>query len=94
MSNADSNGGRYAVGGRTIERLDDVSQRLARIEGQLPHLASKSDLPNMESYGTKEDIANTKVQMLLAWGAALVSGFGALAAVLVRASPRKLNPVP
>ena len=88
MSNGDPNGGRYTVGGRTIERLDDVSERLSKIEGQLPHLASKSDLPSMESYATKEDVANAKLSMihtLLMVGLAFVAAVINIAIVLFRA---------
>ena len=42
-------------GGYHVERLDDVSTRVARIEGKL------------ESVATKEDVANAKFNLLASW---------------------------
>ncbi len=43
------------VGGYQVERLDDVSRRLSCMEGR------------MESFATKEDVANAKLQMMITW---------------------------
>ena len=42
-------------GGYHVERLDDVSTRLARLEGR------------MDSFATKEDLSNAKYNVLVAW---------------------------
>ncbi len=61
-------------GGYHTERLDDVDTRLARIEGKMPHMASK------------EDVANAKLFLYLSWTGAAISllvGLGLIAARLV-----------
>lgn len=55
-----------------VERLDDVSNRLSHIEGELKGMA------------TKADVANAKYSMLLAWlglGMAVVVG---AASIIIR----------
>lgn len=44
-----------SCGGYHSEGLDSVDTRLARIEGQMPHMASK------------DDVANAKLTLIMAW---------------------------
>ena len=50
-----TDGGNVRVGGYYDERLDDVSTRLARMEGR------------MDAVATKEDVANAKLSMVMMW---------------------------
>lgn len=54
-----------------VERLDDVSTRLARLEGRMDLMASR------------EDVANAKYSMILAWiGIAVAVLVGAVSIVV------------
>lgn len=60
--------------GYDVERLDDVRDRVARIEGK------------MESFATKEDVANAKVALIFLWvgaGAAILAAAASLAGALL-----------
>lgn len=57
--------------GYHVARLDDVSTRLARVEGR------------MDSLATKEDVSNAKLHMLLSWiGIAIAILVGAASVIL------------
>ena len=58
-----------------IERLDDVVARVARIEGRL------------ESFATKEDVANAKYAMLIAWIGISVAVLTAVVSIALRFWP-------
>ena len=59
-------------GGYHAERLDDVSTRVARMEGR------------MDSMATKEDVANAKVYLLLAAAGILVAIGTGVVSIIVR----------
>ncbi len=62
------------TGSYTVGRLDDVSTRLARVEGE------------MKGFATKEDVANAKLQMTLTWvgiGVAILVAVLNIAAIIV-----------
>jgi hypothetical protein len=66
------------VGGYHTEKLDDVSTRLARIEGE------------MKSLATKEDVANAKFNLLATWvgiGVAIAVGVAGIVARFWPANP-------
>ncbi len=66
------------VGGYYDEKLDDVSTRLARVEGR------------MESVATKEDVANAKLSMVMMWvgfGIAIMLSLVNVGAILLRTLP-------
>ncbi len=66
--------GGYRVDQYTTERLDDVNTRLARLEGERVHMA------------TKDDVTSAKLQLVLAWvgaGIALLSAVGMIVARIV-----------
>ena len=68
-------GTNFRVGGYYDEKLDDVSTRLARMEGR------------MDGMATKEDVANAKLNMVMMWvGFAVAIGIGLinLGAILFR----------
>ena len=70
MSSSSDNSG-FVPGGYHTERLDDVSTRLARVEGKMDGLA------------TKEDVANAKYGMLMYWigmAVAVLIGIGGIVA--------------
>ena len=58
-----------------LERLDDVRDRVSRIEGE------------MKSFATKEDVANAKVALIFLWvgaGAAILAAAVSLAGAILR----------
>ena len=66
--------GGYRVDQYTTERLDDINTRLARLEGERGHMA------------TKDDVTRAKFQLTLAWvgvGVALLSNIGFIVARVV-----------
>lgn len=71
---SDSNGSLRSEGYH-IERLDDVLTRVARIEGKL------------ESFATKEDVANAKYAMLIAWVGISVAVLTAIVSIALRFWP-------
>ena len=79
-SRAPHDGGNgYTTGGYHQERLDDLSGRLAFIEGRV------------EGFATKEDVANAKLQMVITWIGAAAILFAAVInlvmTILWRSSP-------
>ena len=58
-----------------IERLDDVRERLSHMEGR------------MESFATKEDVANAKLAVILLWVGAAVMVLSAVVSALIRFWP-------
>ena len=58
-----------------VARLDDVLDRVARIEGE------------MKSFATKEDVANAKVVLIFLWvgaGAAILAAGASVAGAILR----------
>lgn len=58
-----------------LERLDDVRDRVSRIEGE------------MKSFATKEDVANAKVALIFLWvgaGAAILAAAASVAGAVLR----------
>ena len=73
--NQKADNGDLRVGGYHAEKLDDVSTRLARIEGK------------MESFATKEGLSNAKYSMMMSWiglGIAILVG---AASIILRVWP-------
>ena len=74
MSQQQPNGS-FQVGGYHTERLDDVSTRLARVEGR------------MDSLATKEDVSNAKYGMLLSWIGIAIAVLVGIGTILARFWP-------
>ena len=60
----------FRPGGYEVQKLDDVRDRVANIEGQ------------MKSLATKTDVADAKVQILIAWCGAAATLLAAAGIVL------------
>ena len=75
MSSGPQSNESIGPGGYHTQRLDDVSERLARLEGK------------MDSVATKEDVANAKVAMILAFVAMAITVLIGIVGIVVRFWP-------
>ena len=82
MASGRPSNGDAVIGGRQEERLHDVGIRLARIEGKIESLATKTDIATTETL-----IANAKYSLTIAWigiGVAVLLGLIGVGATVVK----------
>ncbi len=75
-----SNGNREAEYYRT--RLDDVNKSVADLKAQVARIEGR-----LESVATKEDVANAKFALVVAWSAALLTALIAVVTFAIRFWP-------
>ena len=75
MNSDDSDSRDFQVRGYDTRRIDDISTRLARLEGK------------MEAMASKEDVANAKYTMTMAWIAMAVAILVGVVSIIVRFWP-------
>ena len=76
MTQRRSDDGDLSVGGYHVERLDNVSNRLSYVEGQ------------MKSMATKEDVANAKLYLIITGVGLLVVFLVGIAGMVARFWPQ------
>ena len=79
---------RIREGQYTTERLDSVSERVAKMEGRLEHMATRADVGTIEGQmsqmATKADVEKAKWQIILTWLGVFISLLSGLGMVMAR----------